>query len=417
MSLLQRKLGLLSKNAQRQGGSPLSRPQRPAHDSRQQKSELLAHLGGEFVDTRAGEILVVRQDYQMGESYGVHSLGAALEFDPSQLRGLYSGLESLRLSDALFFDTETTGLAGGSGTYAFLVGIGFFTAEGFVTEQLLMRDHGDEPALLEYLSDRLNERAGLVSFNGKTFDAQLLSTRYAMHRQDSQLDGLGHFDLLHICRRIWGKALLPDCRLETLEHHILGAPREDDVPGWMIPELFFQFLRDRNPKPLVGIVEHNRRDLLAMVGLCAQIHQILEGGTATCGRVQYGLGRLMAALGHWERSDLHFRSALKSGDLDSEVQELCFLAWARELKRRGKTELAANLWRRTLARNAQCHEATLELAKWLEHNQKDYRRALGLVEGGLANRCLTQSKRNALLHRARRLQRRLEDHQTNVREA
>lgn len=417
MSLLQRKLGLLSKNSQRIKSNAQPRGRSAEVDSVRGKESLLEHLGGEFVSTRAGEILVIRQHYSLDHSYGNDSLGSALAFQPSELDSLYSGLGSLRLGEALFFDTETTGLAGGSGTYAFLVGIGFFDNDGFTTEQLLMRDHADEPALLEYLASRIMERSGLVSFNGKTFDAQLLTTRYAMHRQKSQLEGLAHFDLLHVCRRLWGKAQLPDCRLETLENFVLGAPRHDDVPGWMIPELFFQFLADRNPKPLVGVVEHNRRDLLAMVGLCGQLHKIIVDDVLTCGGVQYGLGRLMAALSRYDRSDLSFRRALQSGDLDFEAQEHCHLLWARELKKRGETEQSAKLWRRALARNPRCIEATVELAKWLEHKQKDYRRALVLVEGGLTNRLLPPMRRRELLHRADRLQRRLEGTQTHVREA
>ena len=368
---------------------------------------LVSELGGAYLETSSGRLHVTTHRYSSGESHGHVRLSSGKSLDPSCLASLYGGLESFEIGRALFFDTETTGLAGGSGTYAFLVGLGYFEGEEFVTEQLLMRDHGDEPALLAHLSHRLEGRSGLVSFNGKTFDAGLLATRYAMHRQPDPMQGLPHFDLLHICRRLWSPTRLPDCRLETLEHRVLGAPRVEDVPGWMIPELFFSFLRDRDPGPLRGVLEHNRRDVLAMVGLCGVLGELLADNAPSDPHLGLSLAKLWSTLGRSELSDVLFRNALSSRELCEEARERGMTWWARCLKKRNMAEQAALLWRRVLAHSPGHLEATVELAKWFEHQRKDYRTALLLVEGGLRDRTLTSTRRHELEHRAQRLRGRL----------
>ena len=417
MSGLRNKLDLLKRTAGVGHGGrarvPVEEGVRPGEArpcARDQR--LLEDLGGAFVDTPSGPLHVTTYSHDLAVPHGRHGcFKSALELRAAALAPLYAGLDRLSIADALFFDTETTGLAGGSGTYAFLVGIGYYQGGHFVTEQLLMRDHADEPAMLELLAARLKGRSGLVSFNGKTFDIQLLSTRYAMHRRSDPLTALPHFDLLHICRRLWGHSRLPDCRLETLEHRVLGAPRVEDTPGWMIPDIFFSYLRDRNPALLKGVVEHNRRDLLAMVGLCGVLQKVLDARGAdtapTDPHVRLGLARLWSVLGDWELSDLLYSSAITNATLSEEARERGMTHWARDLKRRDRTEQAALLWRRLLAHYPGHLEATVELAKWFEHRRKDYRTALLLVEGGLRDRTLNATRRRELEHRASRLRQRM----------
>ncbi len=418
MTGLRRKLDLLKKTSGI--GSTLPIPVGPTGPSVRTQSDPEAHrvllqsiLGGEFFETSFGSIHITRHSYPQSQPYGSMNLNAALALSPSFLSPLYAGLDDFRIEDCLFFDTETTGLSGGTGTYAFLVGIGYYEGAEFITEQLMMRDHGDEPALLDFLERRCRQRSGLVSFNGKSFDAQLLSTRYSMHRLADPLAGLPHFDLLHLCRRLWRHTDLPDCRLETLEHRVLGAPRQNDVPGWMIPDLFFQFLRDRDPRPLKGVIEHNRLDLLAMVGLCGQLVQLLNTDYNTAAQIdpslQLGLARLWDQLGQRELSDHLYRSALSGSCLSRDARAHGLLSWGRTLKKRNESEKAALLWRRLLAHSPGHIEATVELAKWLEHHRRDFQTALTLVEGGLRDRSLTLTRRKELEHRALRLRRRTEE--------
>lgn len=403
MKNLQSKLALLK----RASSQKLQGTRREAPTS-EFESKLCSTLGGNLESTESGDLFIVREHTSLRSKYGRVSLENCLSLPVRRLCGLYQGLDHFDMSKALFFDTETTGLAGGSGTYAFLVGIGFFQGEDFVIEQLLMRDHSDEPALLSHLTRRLQGKSSLVSFNGRSFDAQLLATRYSMHRRSEPFSALSHLDLLHLSRRLWGFSPLPDCRLETLETRVLGAPRHQDVPGWMIPDLFFDFLRDRNPAPLKGVVEHNRRDILAMVALCSHMKKLLqEDATPSDPHISLGLGRLWAALDNHELSDLHFRAALTHPELAEQAREKGLIYWARELKKRRLNDKAALLWRRTLTHYPGNLEATVELAKFLEHQRRDYRSALILVEGGLRDRTLTSVRRRALQHRADRLRRRL----------
>lgn len=408
MSGLRGKLDLL----RRTSGLGGARHETPLASRGAQNCEALIRvLGGEFVETSRGPLHVSARRFRTGDRHGHQCLFRGRELSAGYLAPLYSGLENFSVERALFFDTETTGLAGGSGTYAFLVGIGYYQGDEFVTEQLLMRDHGDEPALLEFLAQRVEGKSGLISFNGKTFDAGLLSTRYAMHRRTDPMNGLSHFDLLHVCRRLWSHARLPDCRLETLESRVLGAPRVDDVPGWMIPDVFFGYLRDRDPAPLRGVLEHNRRDILAMAGLCGTLSHLLAADCLETApsdpHLRLGLARLWSVLGKTDLSDLLFRSALTHPQLSEEAREVGMTRWARCLKKRDRTEQAALLWRRVLAHNPGHLEATVELAKWFEHQRKDYRTALLLVEGSLRDRTLTAGRRRDLEHRARRLRGRM----------
>lgn len=404
MKNLTTKLALLKRTSGATDAAPRRRQRDPGWDTK-----LCEVLQGDFEQTSKGELFVARRRHNVKEPYGRSNLTCCLEMPIEPLASLYQGLERFAMADTLFFDTETTGLAGGSGTYAFLVGLGYYSDCGreFVTEQLLMRDHSDEPALLAYLSRLLQYKSSLVSFNGRSFDAQLLTTRYGMHRIADPFGKRAHLDLLHICRRLWGHGQLPDCRLETLESRILGAPRHQDVPGWLIPSLFFDFIRDKNPAPLKGVLEHNRRDLLAMVALCSHLKAVLTSLEVDDPHLSLGLARLWAALEQPERSDGFFQKAVKDRRLGEEAREKALIYWARELKKREQGSKAAMLWRRTLIHYPGNLEATVELAKWLEHSQGDYRSALILVEGGLRDRTLTSRRRQELEHRATRLRRRM----------
>jgi uncharacterized protein len=404
---LKDKLALLKKTSKKPGNVNIEATTSSLPD--QTDVRLCTVLEGRLEPTGQGDILLIRRCYPLGQKYGRTTLSDSLSMPVRLLAKIYQGLEHFDMENTLFFDTETTGLAGGSGTYAFLVGIGFYESGEFVTEQLLMRDHSDEPALLAHFSRRLQNKTSLVSFNGRTFDSQLLATRYGMHRLSEPFGQRSHLDLLHLSRRLWGLSALPDCRLETLENCVLGAPRHQDVPGWMIPSLFFDFLRDRNPVPLKGVVEHNRRDLLAMVALCSHLNNLLRDEPSTEDpHVHLGLARLWAALGLVERSDNLFRRALKDGRLSKVARQKGLIYWAREFKQRRLLDQSALLWRRALTHDPGNLEATVELAKWLEHGRKDYRSALLLVEGGLRVRTITSVRRRELEHRAKRLRDRLD---------
>ncbi|MBK8257603.1 MAG: ribonuclease H-like domain-containing protein [Polyangiaceae bacterium] len=168
---------------------------------------------------------------------------------------------------ALYVDTETTGLSGGTGTVAFLLGLAFFDEEhqSFTLEQMLLRRLGEEAPMLELFAKRLADASMIVTFNGKTFDFPLLRTRFVMNRF-AKPNEPPHLDLLHVARRVHSHRL-PSCNLASLESHVLGRERVGDVSGMDIVEAYMHFLRSGDESALSGVVTHNEHDVMSMVAL------------------------------------------------------------------------------------------------------------------------------------------------------
>jgi len=229
-------------------------------------------LPGRAVKTSCGSTWVATTFHEPAERHGDIPLGRALGADYRHLERMTG---DARLTDfdpreALFLDIEATGLEHGSGTIAFLIGLGYFEGDTVRLEQVLLRDHDEEAALLEIVWDRVKRFRYLVSFNGKSFDLSVLQNRMVMHRmcskEESELKLRPHLDLLHVSRSVY-KGLWQDVRLQTLEAHVLGFVRTDDMPGSLAPTCWFAWLRDAEPRPLAGIARHNRHDVLSMIAL------------------------------------------------------------------------------------------------------------------------------------------------------
>jgi uncharacterized protein len=364
-------------------------------------------VGGEVVDTGAGSLLVVRHEYPLGHRHGRIALDGLARL-PMELLCRLARLEGPAPDRArlLFLDTETTGLAGGTGTYAFLVGAGWREDERFVVTQYFMRDLDEEPALLAALAPLLERATALVTFNGGGFDVPLLETRFVLARRRWPAL-LPHLDLLRPARRVW-TACYDDCRLATLERAVLGLERESDVPGGVIPSLYFDWLRLRRASPLAGVFAHNRDDVLSLAALLGWFAEALGEEPGISAGEWAGLGRL------WEDVDLDralccYRTALDRG-LDGEHGHVVRLRLAWWEKRAARWEVACALWE-TAARHAAFDPRPWEeLAKFHEHRRRDFlaahsvvSTALGLARAsGVAGRVL-----DAFDHRLGRIERRL----------
>jgi uncharacterized protein YprB with RNaseH-like and TPR domain len=162
--------------------------------------------------------------------------------------------DGFSLGDVVFLDTETTGLFGGAGSLAFLIGIGCFTEKGLIIEQYLMRDFDEEYPMLKSLLDRLKEFRVLVTFNGKSFDWPLLESRFIFSRLKATDWEDRHIDLLHLSRRLWSRCL-ENCSLSTIEKGILGLYREDDIPGYMIPKVYLEYLNTGDPAEMRRVLK------------------------------------------------------------------------------------------------------------------------------------------------------------------
>jgi uncharacterized protein len=325
---------------------------------------------------------------------------AVLGNDPA-LRGLNYG-------QALFLDTETTGLAGGTGTVAFLIGLGWFEGGGFVTRQLFARDYAEERATLLSLRELLRGREFLVSFNGKAFDAGLLATRFIMNRLPNPLAGLPHLDLLHPARRLLSHRLA-DRRLGALEASILGFEREGDIPGSEIPQRYFDWLRWRDGRLMADVFEHNRLDILSLATLAAYLTELLDTEDETSRRHP---GDRLAAARLFLARDCPGEAVRLLEPLSGCACPETAREAGRELslfyRRRDRWPEAVAIWEEMVRRDGKDLFALLELAKWCEHRRRDFRQALMLTMRACAcTGLLTPEECADLARRRERLERKL----------
>jgi uncharacterized protein YprB with RNaseH-like and TPR domain len=365
-------------------------------------------LGGRLVDTDAGPILTVRREFPLGHRHGRVGLEQALGVSMEALRVLARDEAPPEARDLLFLDTETTGLAGGTGTYAFLVGAGFVEGDRFVIVQHFMRDLDEEPALLAAVAPLLERASAVVTFNGGGFDVPLLETRFVLGRRRWPASLL-HLDLLPAARRVWA-ARFVDCRLSTLEVEVLGHRRDNDVPGSLIPSLYFDFLRRRHAGPLARVFTHNRDDVLSLIALLGWLAHALAHGERGVddGRDLAGVGRL------WERHDPEravacYRGALAVG-LPAPAAQAVRLRLASWEKRHARWESACALWEEAAATMAFDPRPWEELAKYHEHRARNATTARALVARALDLARAAGSGSQVLdsfSHRLGRLERRL----------
>jgi uncharacterized protein YprB with RNaseH-like and TPR domain len=333
-------------------------------------------VDGTYRSTSAGETFVAEQTFNAGYRHGQTAIRPGVRFEALSAWAHEPRFLDLPLEAYAFLDTETSGLAGGTGTYAFMVGVGRFVEEEFRLEQFFMRDPAEESAMLEGLAEFLAPCQALVTFNGKGFDAPLLVTRYSLHDIPCPFADFAHLDLLPLARRLW-RDRLPSRALKYLEENILSAPRTiDEVPGYEIPYLYFDYLRTGDARPLKGVFYHNAMDVVAMAALLTHVSAMLEDPFSEM--VEHGLdvvamAKLFEDLGQWERAAQLFERGLEM-ELPEADFWLAIQRLSRLQKRRGDLETAVRLWERAAG---QGHVyAYVELAKYHEHQRRDYTEAM-----------------------------------------
>jgi len=320
----------------------------------------------------------------------------------------------------LFLDTETTGLSGGSGTYAFLIGLAWWDAGGLEVEQFFMRDHSEEHSVLLALRERMAERPILVTYNGKSFDWPLLETRFRMTRSISAFVPLAHLDLLHPARQLW-RLRVGNARLATLERHVLGWAREGDVVSDLIPQIYFDFLRTGSAEPLRPVLRHNQMDLRGLAAISRKVFSLLaspENEDPDAFEL-YGVSRIFSRRGERARARELFGRTLHAG-LPEELHRSARRQLARLAKRDRDYDLALSLWeelsREKRSDLAESIEAAVELAIHYEHRARDPERAASIMRDALAGLTASPNKdrtgggpyrglRSRLEHRLERLDR------------
>src|SRR5207245_83728 len=279
-------------------------------------------LGAGVAKNHFGEHLAIRNWYSTPEYIEPSTIAVELLSrmrDESLSRKTRAALENP--SKWLFLDTETTGLAGGTGTYAFLVGVAWWDAGGLQVEQFFMRDFTEEYSMLHELAARVAERPVLVTFNGKSFDWPLLENRFTMTRSIAAPRLTAHLDLLHPARALW-KLRLGSVRLVELERQVLDAPRlgwhrDDDVASALIPQFYFDYLRGGPIEPLAGVVRHNQMDLRGLAALFGKVNALLSEPSSAATAFEsldlFGLSRFLQRRGDSSRAHSACTQALEMG--------------------------------------------------------------------------------------------------------
>jgi len=354
-------------------------------------------INGTVCSNDMGTYFLIEKEYPLSYIYGGYRFEDAKGVNLMSLGGICSGLnESSRIQDFLFMDTETTGLSGGAGTVAFLVGIGFFMDDRFILRQYFMRDYDEESALLSDLNGFMAGYKGLVTFNGKAFDWSLLQSRFVFNRLRSSLRNPIHIDLLFPSRRIW-KLKLENCRLGTLEQNILGESRTDDIPGAMIPSIYFKYLEDRDASEIKRVIKHNELDILSLTALFIKISFMLEKPLfETDGeRELFGVGTIFENAGEYDKVIGCYETCTSSGN--KYIRESALRKLGDIHKRNKDYDKAAEHWKRMISdSDAFSLYPVIELAKYYEHRCKDLDKALEMTERAMQQICRMGMKKSCI---------------------
>jgi len=389
---------------------------RPKREQKPQEVDLGLPAGREVANP-FGCYYLVEHTYPLDAYHGRLRLDSilAVDWDRVAFVARDQTIRTLELAKTLFLDTETTGLAGGAGTCAFLIGVAFVRDYQVTVRQYLMRDYHEEAAMLFDLYKLIHDFDAVVSFNGKSFDWPLLKDRFTLARFEPLRKHHVHLDLLHAARRLWRESL-PSCSLDSLEGFVLKVARERDIPGSLIPQRYFDFVRTKQAELLVDVLEHNRADVLSLVTLVSVL-DLLAGKPAAeikSGALCWAIAKLYIQDRQWHQAAEFLQRA---GSLaHSRAMRLAVLAQLALIYRRlGLWEQAEGIWL-VLAQENGDMQACEELAKYYEHICRDYIKARQFTKRGLALALAQDRSRTAAFeYRLERLERKLErSEQTTV---
>lgn len=332
-------------------------------------------------DTPFGPILVYEEQFPINYQHGSVLLSGMENF---QWIARWAGLNINNAADrnkVIFLDTETSGLSRGTGTFAFLVGLGYYTKEGFFLKQIILPDPVQEPALLAVLVRHIETFDYIVTYNGKSFDLPLLAGRHRMHRIANPFTSIGHIDLLYLARKLW-RYRLQSRRLGDLETHILSFTRtKDDIPGWLIPEIYQDYLHTSDARLLSGVFYHNAIDILSLAGIFVHISSILNDPTANTTQEidRVAIGNIFEDMGSIESAKELYALCL-GRELPDELFAKTIHRFASLHKRAFEWDQAVQLWQMSAEVDI---DSCVELAKYFEHQTKEYETAISWTEKAL----------------------------------
>lgn len=367
-------------------------------------------ISGQFYPTIFGEVFVSEKQYPPDYKHGIVEFSTKIDLSTLISWSRIPLDFTTPIEDFVFLDTETSGLAGGTGTFVFLVGLGYWKNDHYHLLQLFLREPDEESAFLTALEEYLTPFKVLVTYNGKSFDAPLLNNRFVMNGFQSPVKKKYHIDLLSLTRRIW-RNRLDDRSLGNLEHEILNLTRStDEIPGWMVPQIYFEYLQTSNASPLQGVFYHNQIDILSLSALFAHLARLLRnplGAENPQSLDLIAIARLYEELGDYNRAVQLYEAGLEIG-LPTHFFIQTLYRFANLHRHNGKLSESLELWLKAAEYNEV--DACIEIAKFYEHQQKVYSQAIEWTELGLRNleqspmpRYLKKQRRVELEHRRQRL--------------
>jgi len=367
-------------------------------------------IEGKNYPTIFGDIFISEKQYPPNYNHGIVNFSSSVDLS-SLIAWSRIPFESITsIDEFVFLDTETSGLAGGTGTFIFLVGLGYWKNGQYFLNQIFLREPDEEPAFLTALEEFLTPFKILVTYNGKSFDAPLLNNRFILNGFRSPVRNLHHIDLLSLTRRIW-RNRLDDRSLGNLEHEILNLGRaEEEIPGWMVPQIYFEYLQTQNATPLRGVFYHNEIDILSLSALFLHLANLLRNPLGSPNPQSLDLiaiARLYEELGDYTAAVQLYEASLEIG-LPTHFFIQTLYRFANLHRRTGKIEAALALWMKASEFNEV--DACIEIAKFYEHQQKAYKQAIEWTDLALTYldqsplpRYLKNQRRLELEHRQQRL--------------
>ncbi len=398
----------LTEKLRRFGSQINSERQTPPQIKFPDRYKLLAEkVGGELVSGSSGCYCLIRTHYPVGFSHGAFTLDADIS-EKSVPAAAFSPFENsfaLPLSTMMFIDTESTGL-GGSGAVAFLIGAGRATNSGFEVLQYLLPDYSDEAAMLEDFHQNLNRASTIVSFNGASFDLPVLQDRMIINRVARKIEYEYHLDLLHSARRLF-KRRLQDCTLTNLERQLFSFYRSDDIPGYLVPSVYFEWLSSQELSQMKAVLEHNRYDIVSLYFLMQVISKAYqsEGGTLEYPEDLHSLSRFYER----RREDTKIEKIYdRVQQFENGISPDAALHFARNFKRTQNIQESVKIWQSLVTeKSSQSFWACIELAKYFEHRAGDFKNALEYSEMASSCDCLSDRQIQILNKRVKRLTKKL----------
>ncbi len=369
--------------------------------------DLAEHLNAKILAENSPPI-IKRESFYMPEQISNKKMQLDSLYLPLLSKGQFSG--PVNIDDLLFFDLETTGLAGGAGTYPFLLGFAFFENNRFKIIQYFLPEYDRDVFVYLDLKKIINSKSILVSYNGKSYDYPLLKTRFILNRFTNPFKNFQHLDLLHLSRRLW-KNSLDNCSLQNIELEIFKFSRVGDIEGYLIPECYFSYLRTGEFDEIKNIVFHNEQDLISLVRLIFHF-SCIENKTdsVSISGAEYLALAYTAIKGNNLELSKHYMNVITRKNIL--VPHKTQIEYSLLLKKNTIWAEAIEVWEKFLNEGKFVLFALEELAKYYEHQENEYQKAKEYVERALnymvvLNELGTDSnlkiKKEEFEHRANRL--------------